>query len=81
MNYDDFSDDIKAKHMIAEFINSHPDPQARLKLHEYQNRLNGMLESLEPADRVAVIVSLMRENQDTIEELINEIKGEIHGLE
>ena len=65
----------KDAHLIAEFINSIEDPVKRRALHDYQNRLNGMLESLEPAERVEVICNMMRENIETINQKLNELKG------
>ena len=67
--------DIKYKHLIADYINSINDPVRRRELHEYQNRLNLMLESLSYEERVAVIVDMMKENYETMDEKLNELKG------
>jgi len=51
------------------------DPVQRREAHAYQNRLNEFLESAPYEERVAVLVDLMKENTETLDELIKEIKG------
>lgn len=64
-------------HIISEFINGIKDPVRRREMHSYQNRLNGMLESLSYEERVAVIVDMMKENIQTLDDLIKGLKDEL----
>ena len=52
----------------------HTDPVKRMQAHQYQNRLNGMLESLSYEERIAVIVDMMNENVETLTEQVKKIK-------
>jgi hypothetical protein len=64
-------------HKIAEYINTIEDPVRRREMHEYQNRLNGMLESLSHEERVEVICEMMKENVETLDELIKGLRDEL----
>lgn len=71
--------EIKHKHMIAEYINSIQDPEKRRKMHQFQCEINAALDAVPEEERFDTVMQMWREKvQDLFGEfdkLIEEIKA------